>query len=214
MLALYATALSANARKPMAVAHHLALELDLHRVNVYRGEGMAPEFRAISPLAKVPALVDGELRLFESNAIIQYLAEGPGGGRLTSDDPALRADIARWMFWEASHWQPELTPVLAPIVAHGLGVAPAPSAPASWDAAALAPHLALLADHLQGRDWLVADALSLADFAVAGMTTYFRYARFPFDAYPALAAWHARVEALPAWRATATEPWSTSGDPH
>ena len=87
MLTLYTTPLSANGRKPLAVCHYLGLAPRIELVNVYRGEGQTADYRAVNPLGKVPTLLDGDLTLSESNAILQYLAEAHGDGRLWAREP-------------------------------------------------------------------------------------------------------------------------------
>ncbi len=72
-------------------------------MNVYRGEGRAPEFLAKNPWGKVPTLVDGDFVLWESNAILLYASEAHGEDRLWSREPRERADISRWVFWESAH---------------------------------------------------------------------------------------------------------------
>jgi glutathione S-transferase len=131
---LHTTALSANGRKVLALCHQLGLTPRIHEVNVYRGDGQRPEYLALNPLGKIPTLVDARVILWESNAILQYVCEAYGDFRLFSRQPAARADIARWLFWESAHWQPALTTVLAPLVAHRLlpGVAPAPAEEPDW----------------------------------------------------------------------------------
>src|SRR5271167_3782965 len=96
MLTLYSTALSANGRKVLAVSRHLELDIDVRPVNVYRGEGRTAEYLAINPTGKIPTLVDGDLTLYESNAILQYLCEAHGDYRLWSREPQQRGRIARW----------------------------------------------------------------------------------------------------------------------
>jgi glutathione S-transferase len=209
LLTLYTTPLSANGRKPLAVCRHLGLSPRIEVVNVYAGEGRTPAYLAINPLGKVPTLVDGDLVLWESNAILQYLAEAHADGRLWSRDPRRRADIARWLFWEASHWQPALSQVLAgfvgPLVVPALaGTQPLP---ADWSDAALGGQLDLLEAHLSSRALLAGGELTLADFSVAAMLMYARPAGFPFERYPEIAAWYGRIEATEAWRATAAGPW-------
>jgi glutathione S-transferase len=209
MLTLYTTPLSANGRKPLALCGALGLAPEVRLVNVYRGEGRTPEYLAVHPSGKVPVLVDGALTLAESNAILVYLAEAHGGGRLWSSEPAQRAAILRWLFWEAAHWQPALIGVLAPLVGHRLlpDQVPAPAAGPDWGDERLAPLLAELERTLAAQPYLAGHALTIADLSVAGMATYFRAAGFPFASHPALARWHERIEALDAWRATEVEPW-------
>ncbi len=210
MLTLYTTPLSANGRKPLAVARELGLTLEVRRVNVYAGEGRAPEFLALNPLGQVPVLVDGGFTLRESNAILVYLSEAHGDFRLSSREPRARAEVLRWLFWEASAWQPALSSVLAPCVGHRLlpAVIPAPEAAPDWSDAKLAPHLALLEAQLGTRDFLLGPTPTLADFGVAGMTTYFRHGGFPYERFPRIREWLARLDALDGWRVSADPLWS------
>ena len=209
MFTIYVTEVSSNARKVLAVCRQLELEPSIERVEVYAGEGRRPEFLALNPQGKVPVLVEGELVLWESNAILGYLAEVHGNYQLSSRDPAVRADIARWLFWEAAHWQPALTLVLTPFA--GYRLAPAyfepPTEPPAWDHPKLAPLLAQLDAHLRGREFLVNRELTIADFGVAGMSTYFGAAGFPFGRYPHLSTWCERIEGLEAWAATESDLW-------
>lgn len=209
MPTLYTTPLSANGRKALAVGRALGLALDVRVVNVYRGEGRTPAYLAINPAGKIPTLVDGPLTLSESNAILVYLCEAHGGYSLWSREAAGRAEIARWLFWEAAHWQPALIGVLSGFVGHRLlpDVVPPPAAPPDWGAAALAPLLDTLERQLAARAFLAGESVTIADFCVAGMMTYFRPAAFPFHAYPRLAAWYERMEALPAWRESEDPLW-------
>jgi glutathione S-transferase len=210
MLTLYSTALSANGRKVLAVSRHLELDIEVRLVNVYRGEGRDAGYLAINPTGKIPTLVDGDLTLYESNAILLYLSEAHAGCRLWSRDPKLRARMARWLFWESAHWQPALAALLSACVGHRLlpNVVAAPATPPDWNAAAFAPLMNVLQATLSASPFLVGDALSIADFAVAGMTTYFAAAGFPFKKYPAFDAWYRRIETLDAWRATREPLWS------
>jgi glutathione S-transferase len=211
MLTLYTTLLSANGRKALAVCRYLGVTTEVKTMNVYAGEGRSPAYLAINPLGKIPTLVDGDLTLWESNAILQYVSEAYADCRLWSREPKRRADIARWLFWEAAHWQPTLTalPGLAGVVAFLLRL-PGASANGvvSWNDPSFVPLAALLETQLASRTFVAGDELTLADFSVAAMMTYARAGNFPFSAYPGIAAWYARIEALEAWRATATPPWA------
>ena len=210
MLTLYSTALSANGRKVLAVSRHLELDIDVRVVNVYRGEGRHAGYLAINPTGKIPSLVDGDFTLYESNAILLYLSEAHGNFRLWSRDPKLRGRMARWLFWESAHWQPALAALLSACVGHRLlpNLVAAPAAQPDWNAPTLAPLLNNLEATLSTSSFLVDDELSIADFAVAGMTTYFAAADFPFNKYPAFDAWYRRIESLDAWHATREPLWS------
>jgi glutathione S-transferase len=210
MLTLYSTPLSANGRKVIAVSRQLGLELDIQLVNVYRGEGRTAAYLAVNPSGKIPTLLDDALTLYESNAIMQYLCEAHGDSRLWSSDPKMRALIARWLYWECGHWQPVLTRILSPCVGHRLlpEVMPSPRVGPDWDAAELQPLLGVLGKALSDSTFLVGPEVSIADFAVAGMVTYFRYASFPFKDHPQVMDWYARIESLDGWRASEDSLWS------
>jgi len=208
MLTVYATARSANGRKVLAVCRELGLEPEIREVDVYRGEGRRPEYLAVNPSGRIPALVDAGTLIVESNAILVYLSEAHGAGRLWADDPAGRARIARWLFWESAHWQPVTALVLGPFVGHRLRPDVVAAAPApDFGDARLAAVVATLEAALDAGPFLAGARLTLADFSVAGMLTYFRAARFPFAAHPRLRGWYERIEALESWRATADPLW-------
>lgn len=209
VLTLYATPLSANARKVLAVVRHLGLDVVVHEVNVYAGDGQRPGYLAINPSGQVPTLVDEGVALFESNAILVHLAEVHGDGALWSRDPRERATIVGWLFWEAAQWQPALVPVLSAHVGHRLlpDARPKPDEEPHWDDPKLVAPLRRLEGRLSQSPFLAGVEASIADFSVAGMTTYFRRCGFPFGRYTAISAWHARIEALEAWRETATALW-------
>lgn len=208
MFTLYATPLSANGRKAMAVCRHLGLEPETQIVNVYKGEGRTPEFLAKNPLGKIPVLVDGDLVLSESNAILQYVSEAYGDGRLWAREPRRRADVSRWLFWESSQWQPALAGILASFVARELGLPAARSeVSVDWKEPAFQSLATFLDAHLDGRPFLLGDELTLSDFSVGAMMMYVRHAEFPVEAFPHIASWYERVERLDAWRATSAPPW-------
>src|ERR1700722_3716717 len=177
MFTLYTTPLSANGRKVLAVCRHLGLEPETKLVNVYKGEGRTPEYLALNPQGKIPVLVDGELRLSESNAILEYVSEAYAGHRLWSREPTRRADISRWLFWESSQWQPLLAAILSSFVARELGLPGARVEVAvDWGNPEFQSVAAFLDAHLSGRHFIVGDELTLADFSVAAMLMYVRHA--------------------------------------
>src|SRR5258708_20182899 len=89
---------SPNGRKGEAVIDHLGLDVEIEYRDFLAGELRSPDFVALNPNAMVPALVDGSFRLWESNAIMQYLADKAGREELFPRDRQKRADIARWQF--------------------------------------------------------------------------------------------------------------------
>jgi glutathione S-transferase len=210
MLKIYATPLSANGRKVLAVCRQLELNPEIHEVNVYRGEGRNPAYLAINPSGKVPTLVDGELILSESNAILLYLAEAHGGNQLWSSDAKQRGRIAQWLFWESAHWQPTLIGFLSAVVGHRLlpERIPRPQHTPDWSDAGVQRILETLESALGTAAFLMGSQATIADFSVAGMTTYFKAAAFPFQRFPKISGWYARIEALESWRGTLSPVWA------
>ncbi len=213
MAILYTTALSANGRKPLLLDHRLGLGLEVEEVNVYLGEGQRPEYLKINPWGRIPTLVDGELVLWESNAVLTYLSERYGESELWSRHPEIRAEINRWLFWEGSSWQPALIAVLSEpvgrrLLAHQQGVPLAEPIGADWEDRGLVPLLEVLERHLSDRPYLVDDRLTLADYSVAAMTMYFGPVGFGWKRFPAFAEWCRRIESTEEWQATARGPWT------
>lgn len=209
MPTLYTTALSANGRKPLAVARHLGLNVEVREVNVYRGDGRAPEYLALNPHGKVPTLVDGDLVLWESNAICVYLAQLAGDATLWPSTARAQADALRWLFWESAHWQPVLSRVLAERVGQLLFRSGESPAHVAWNDRLLLQSCDVLSTRLTHAPYLGGSAPNVADFCVAGMTTYFTAVGFPRDAHPIVAAWLDRMGASPAWRDSCVAPWRT-----
>lgn len=81
---------------------------DYQRVNMMKGEGYAPAFKAVNPLGKIPALQDGTLTLTESMAIVQYVADKFPEAALMPTDPAGRAEVHRWIYYAATEVEPHL----------------------------------------------------------------------------------------------------------
>src|SRR5262245_1494981 len=94
---LYGFPPSPNTRKVQAVAAHIGVALEFEFVDIAKGKSRTPEFLAINPVGRTPVLVDGSFRLWESNAIMQYIASKKKND-LWPEDTRRRADISRWQF--------------------------------------------------------------------------------------------------------------------
>jgi glutathione S-transferase len=196
---------SPNVRKVDAVIAHLGIkDVDKSLVNLVKGEHRSPEYLAVNPMGKLPALAVGDdLLLWESNAICQYLCDRHGDTSFYPRNIEARADISRWLFWEASAWS-RATEILThenvrkPMM--GIGE---PDADRVREGEALFRPLAkLLDDRLAGRDFLAGNEPTLADFVVGGAATYMDRGRFPVGEFPRLKAWWARLNQVPAWLST------------
>jgi glutathione S-transferase len=88
-------------------------------------------------------------------------------------------------------------------------VVPRPQADPEWNAADLRPLLETLTFTLSQSAYLAGADSSIADFAVAGMMTYFRYARFPFEHHSEISNWYQRIEVLKGWQESQDPLWFT-----
>src|SRR5262249_24383473 len=94
---------SPNTWKVRAVASHLGLPLDLQVIEVGKGDNRTPAYLALNPTGRTPTLVDGNIVLWESNAILQYLGDRKPN-TLWPKEPQARTDISRWQCWQLVHW--------------------------------------------------------------------------------------------------------------
>ncbi len=198
---LYYHPFSSNSRRVLLTAHHLRLNLELVAVDLLGGEHKTPEYLRLNPNGKVPVLVDGEFPLWESHAIMQYLAEKSGEQDIYPQELSARADVNRWLFWSAYHFAPAAGLIIRERVSKrlvaGLG-APDPAEIARGEA--LFPQVAIVLDrHLAGKHWIAQDRLTLADFALAAPLMHTLAAQLPIREFENLQAWFARVQSLDAW---------------
>ena len=193
---------SSNARRVMLAAIHMGLPLETIEVNL-----MDPADRRrleeLNPNSKLPVLQDGDFVLWESCAIMQYLADRAYGHTLYPENMIVRADINRWMFWACQHFSPALGIIVWENIWKGLtgngGPDPVELARGAEEVQQFAT---VLDNHLAGRKWVVGNSLTLADFALAAPLMYTQQAKLPVNQYSNLQAWYARVQELDAWKQT------------
>ena len=100
----YFNPLSANCRKVSAVIQHLEMKVEEVLIDLAKGENNSPNFLAVNPNGMVPTLVDGDVAMWESHAIMTYLAD-QAGSEIWPDSP-VRHDITRWLSWQLAHLGP------------------------------------------------------------------------------------------------------------
>ncbi|HYD89383.1 MAG TPA: glutathione S-transferase family protein [Vitreimonas sp.] len=193
---------SPRAFKVLAVAHHLGLDYEFCFCDLTKGATRAPEFAALNPNQKMPVLEEGAFKLWESNAIIQYLAEkNPEAGLIPADAKA-RADMAQWMFWESTTWD-RACAILAfeRGVKRVLGLGEPDAAEVERGLSAFHAAASILDAHLKGRRFVSGDRLTLADFAVAADLILEPFVQLPLEPYAEIRRWGAAMAQLPGWQA-------------
>jgi glutathione S-transferase len=203
---LYGFPLSPNTWKVRAVAAHLGIPLELEFVDITKGASHTPAYLALNPTGRTPTLVDGDFKLWESNAIMQYIA-GKTANSLWPNDAQKRADIMRWQSWSLAHWGAEACQPLTVqrLVKKILNLGPPDQAVVAKATEAFNKEAQMLEAHLAKQQFLVGDTVTLADFSVATGILYAKEAELPLAPYPNLRGWIDRVLALPCWRETAPQ---------
>jgi len=190
-LTLYGSCVSGNCLKPRWIADALGIDYDWVELDLLNGDTRTEDFLAINPVGQVPIArwPDGR-SLPQSNAIMLYLAQ-EAGSDLIPTDPFRHAQMMSWLFWEQySHetaiavrrWQKhylnrpddEIDPDLLPKGRRALGV---------------------MEMQLTYTDWLVGDAMTLADVALVAYTRVAHEGGFDLTEFPAVARWVSRTEA-------------------
>jgi glutathione S-transferase len=199
MLTLWGRGSSFNVQKVLWLIDELSLEIHHIPAGGDHGGLDHPDFLAMNPHGRVPVIRDGQTVVWESHAILRYLAARHGRGRFWSDDPAERSLCDRWMDWAQTTLQPDF------LVGVFWGFYRTPEAQRDQVAinakvAGCADHMRLLDGVLARRPYLAGEALTLADIPAGA--ALFRYFNLEIErpATPHVAAWYERLRDRPAYR--------------
>jgi glutathione S-transferase len=153
----------------------------------------------MNPNGKVPVIEDGKVAIWESHAILRYLAATYGADRFWPVDPSARALVDSWMDWAQTALQPAF---LGGVFWGFYRTPPEQRDPAAVAEALERTHrcLALVEAQVAERAFMAGEVLSLADIAIG--TLLYRYFELEIDrpALPRLEAWYDRLRARPAYR--------------
>ena len=199
---LYYSPQSSNSRRALLVARHLGAPIELVVIDL-RNPADRARLVALNPNSKIPVLEHGDFVLWESRAIMQYLADQVPGQTIYPADLRQRADVNRWLFWCAHHWAPAIgiftwEHVIKPYLKLG---DPDPQA-IERGKREFGTVARVLDGHLAGRDWLAGSGLSIVDFGLATPLMRAVEAQVPVAEHANIAAWLARVQGFEAWKAT------------
>ena len=114
---LYVIRGAPNSRKAEAVVAHLGLPVEQVELDIRKGEHKTADYLALNPNGLVPTLVDNDFILWESHAVMAYLADRFGAEGLYPKDLRLRAEVDRWMNWAQAHFGRAIGPIFSPTCA-------------------------------------------------------------------------------------------------
>ena len=199
---LFQHPLSFNARRAVMTALHLRADVDLVEVNLMKAEDRAL-LASMNPNGKVPILEDEGFILWESHAIMQYVAERTPGQTLYPTEVRARADVNRWLFWSAHHFGPAVGVLnFQNFVKNLIGQGGPDEAEVKRGEREVAQFAGVLDAHLADREWVSGKTLTLADLALASPLMATVPAKLDVSRYTSLLGWFARVRALEAWKKT------------
>ena len=187
----------------VALKNHLALECELNPIDLGRGDQLTPEYLTLNPNRKMPTLTDGEFVLWESNAILFYMAARRPESGLWPSDLRGQADVLRWLAWESAHWDAESCGMVAFEKASkavlGLG-APDPAFIARGEQN-FVRFAGVLNSSLRGKSWLTGEQLTIADFSIGAFVPSAERMGLPVAKFPEIVRWYEGLAGFPAWRA-------------
>ena len=204
MVELYVFPPSPRAFKVMAVANYLGIEPTLHALDLIKGDQKSLEYAALNPNMLMPTLKDGDYVLWESNAVVQYLAsKRPESGLLPSDEKG-RLDVTRWQFWDLAHWDPTCAVFLFENVVKSVVLKSGePDASAIAKATESFHRVARVLDgRLKGKNFVVGNRLTVADFSLGAPLNLAEMGGIPVEPYREIKRWYGTLRALPAWQKT------------
>lgn len=203
---LYGFPASPNTWKVRALAAHLRIPLEFEFVDLTKGAQHTPQYLALNPTGRTPTLVDGDFKLWESTAIMHYIASKTSNS-IWPNGARTRADIMRWESWNLAHWSKDgCEPLLFQnLVKQILNLGPPDGAVLAKGVEAFSKEAKVLDAHLGRQPYLTGKEITIADFAVAAPLFYADRAHIPLAPYAHIKDWFGRVSALPCWQESAPQ---------
>ena len=199
---LYVFPPSPNSLCCQAVANRCGIETEIIPVDLTKGDHMQPDFIKLNPNHKIPTLVDDGFSLWESSAIMLYMAQQGGNNDLIPENARLRAQMAQWMFWKTAHFGPACgVYTFENLVKPMLGIGEPDAEKIENGAEDFHRYFAVLDQHLAGKQYILGDAESVADYSIVTWLVHAEAASFPMQDYAEIKRWAAEMLATDAWKA-------------
>jgi len=185
----------------LSLKNYLGIDCEVQRLDFTRGDQLKPAYAKLNPNKKMPTLEDDGFVLWESNAILFYLASKRPEKGLWPSDVKDQADVMRWLSWESGHWDAESVGMVSFEKGSKVVMRLGPADPAFIKRGEqnFARFAAVLDGQLAGKTWLLGDRLTIADFSVGGVIPNAQAMHLSIAEYPEISRWYARLSALPGW---------------
>jgi len=188
---------ASRASRALWIVHELGIPFE--HVAVEMKDLKSAEYLKVNPNGKVPTLVDGDFKLFESMAINLYLAEKHGKDGFFPASAEDRALCTQWSFWGMTEIEKSLLTVLIDMFM----TPPDKKKPEAVAEAlkALPKPFGVLNGALEGRDYLLGSTFTVGDLNLASICSWAKPIRYDFSPFPNVQAWLDRCLARPAYKA-------------
>ena len=185
---------SGNAFKAALALELSGLEWEPVYVDFFAGVNRSPEFREKNVMGEAPIMEDGDMRLTQSGAIQQYITDKSGKFGAPED----KYEVLRWVLWDNHKLSSQ-----AGMTRFLMNFLPEDKRPAQvigFMQGRLKAAYATLNAHLEGRDWIVGDGITNADFSCCGYLYYPEPFGFDRAEWPHIDAWLTRLSETPGWK--------------
>ncbi|GAB3673904.1 glutathione S-transferase family protein [Salinisphaera aquimarina] len=190
MLEVWGRRNSINVQKVLWCCEELDLAYCLVEAGGPFGRTADPEYRALNPTGLVPTLVDDGIVVWESNAIVRYLARRHGAGTLWPDDAQTHARAESWMEWQTTVWL-RLRPAFIGLIRTPEGERNAARIESAVETTA--GHMRLLDSHLAKHDYVAGPEFSMGDIPIGATVSRWLRLDISRPPTPALTAWEKRL---------------------
>lgn len=195
---LYCFGESGNAYKAALSLELSGLAWQAIKVDFFNGETRTPEYRSdINEMGEAPVMVDGDVKLTQSGVIQDYVSEK--SGKFGGKDSAERREILRWILWD--NHKLSSTAGMTRFLMNFLPEDKRPADVIAFHQGRLKAAYGVLNAHLEGRDWIVGDAMTNADLSCCGYLYYPEPFGFDRKDWPNIDAWLDRISQTPGWKA-------------
>jgi glutathione S-transferase len=193
MLKVFGDSQSGNCYKVQLLMHHLNIKYEWVEVNILTGDTCSPEFLAKNPNGKIPLLqITSKDYLPESNAILNYLAEGTP---YLPAEKLNRAKVLSWQFFEQYSHEPYIA--VARFIAKYLGLPEEHRGEYEAKQKGGNKALSVMENHLSHNFWFVGEELTITDISLYAYTHVAHEGGFDLSRYPSINAWLKRVSEHP-----------------
>jgi glutathione S-transferase len=193
---LYCMGESGNAYKAALALELGGLDWEPIFVDFFGGETRSEEFRKINVMGEVPVMVDGNETFAQSGVMQMYVTEKTG--KFGGTTPTQKREVMRWMFWDNHKLSSQAG--MTRFLMNFLPEEKRPAEVIGFMQGRLRAAYTSLNAHLEGRDWIVGDAITNADIACCGYLFYPEPFGFDRKDWPNIDRWLSNIEATPGWK--------------